>query len=137
MINREPVSMESAFRQAYKRDALLAQGGCCRYCYEPLNLGLATVEHIIPVSKGGTGTKENIGVSCWSCNNLKGKIPEDEFVNLLDNPPKAHKIRQLRWQLTSANRRIWRATHGACRSILQMVDLTYPTKIEEGTICRT
>lgn len=33
---------------------------------------LTTLDHIIPVSKGGTNKQENIVISCKECNNKKG-----------------------------------------------------------------
>ena len=37
--------------------------------YEP-NL-LLEIDHIIPVSKGGTTTEENLQTLCWKCNRAK------------------------------------------------------------------
>jgi 5-methylcytosine-specific restriction endonuclease McrA len=32
----------------------------------------ATIDHIIPVSKGGNHTFENVRIACWRCNSIKG-----------------------------------------------------------------
>lgn len=44
----------------------------CQYCGVKLPQGHATVDHIIPRSKGGALTWENAATSCRDCNNLKG-----------------------------------------------------------------
>ena len=44
----------------------------CAYCGKDLSNLLAQRDHIIPVSKGGGNTKENIVPSCRSCNSKKG-----------------------------------------------------------------
>ena len=58
-----------------------------------------TVDHIIPLAKGGTHTWDNVQLAHWSCNSdksdslvtrapkiikgVRGTVPSDEFVNLL------------------------------------------------------
>jgi len=44
----------------------------CVYCGENKPL---TMDHIIPLSKGGTLTKNNIVPACVSCNSIKGNRP--------------------------------------------------------------
>ncbi len=44
----------------------------CQYCSVKLAQGNATVDHVIPRSKGGDLTWENAVTSCKECNNLKG-----------------------------------------------------------------
>jgi 5-methylcytosine-specific restriction endonuclease McrA len=46
------------------------QGGRCWWCSEPLGDD-ATVDHVVPVSRGGQNTPENIVMSCISCNSRK------------------------------------------------------------------
>lgn len=44
----------------------------CAYCLKKLSKHSATVDHIIPVAKGGKNSWKNTICSCTSCNNLKG-----------------------------------------------------------------
>jgi 5-methylcytosine-specific restriction endonuclease McrA len=32
----------------------------------------ATIDHIIPLSKGGAHTFDNVRIACWRCNLVKG-----------------------------------------------------------------
>lgn len=44
----------------------------------PMDLG--TVDHHDPLALGGTDHPENWRMCCWECNNLKGKMPPEEFL---------------------------------------------------------
>jgi 5-methylcytosine-specific restriction endonuclease McrA len=47
----------------------------CFVCQEPiLNFHEATIEHVIPKSKGGTSKRRNLSISHKQCNNLRGNI---------------------------------------------------------------
>jgi 5-methylcytosine-specific restriction endonuclease McrA len=45
--------------------------GICYYCEKSLPPNELTMDHIIPVSKGGQSLKNNIVTSCKECNNKK------------------------------------------------------------------
>lgn len=47
--------------------------GCCEYCLAQSEFSCDTfsIEHIIPIIKGGTDELENLALSCQSCNNHK------------------------------------------------------------------
>lgn len=67
-----------------------AHGRRCVYCgvvvqYTRLRKGKrqpsnkATVDHVIPRSKGGTWARENLVLACLKCNNEKADMDRDEF----------------------------------------------------------
>lgn len=66
-------------------------GDICFYCKRqtyPPNLGLkpkATIDHYIPLSKGGSRDKENIRISCRSCNFIKSDDTAEEFLKELND----------------------------------------------------
>jgi hypothetical protein len=47
--------------------------GCCEYCWSQARFATQSfsVEHIVPRSKGGTTSLENLALSCQGCNNHK------------------------------------------------------------------
>ncbi|MEI6447181.1 MAG: HNH endonuclease [Actinomycetes bacterium] len=63
-----------AHRRKITRRAVFARDGwSCQYCGDPSNL---TVDHVIPRSKGGLSSWENVVTSCAPCNRRKAdKLP--------------------------------------------------------------
>jgi len=53
----------------------------CIYCEKPIQFGKDTLEHKIPLSRGGTNLYENLAVACFRCNaQKKSKTPEEYFI---------------------------------------------------------
>ncbi len=53
----------------------------CKYCGSPSN----TVDHIIPISAGGSHTWANIQLICDACNTAKHDMPEQKFLAWIDS----------------------------------------------------
>jgi CRISPR/Cas system Type II protein with McrA/HNH and RuvC-like nuclease domain len=53
----------------------------CYFCGEYGN----TLEHLLPVSKGGKNTEDNCVCACATCNQEKGNMTESEYWNHLTN----------------------------------------------------
>ena len=51
-------------------------GQLCEYCHtsEQWQYVLFTVDHIIPVTKGGTDDEENLALACFHCNRRKSDL---------------------------------------------------------------
>ncbi len=47
----------------------------CKYCAKQLTRFSATLDHIQPVSKGGTNTMDNLVTACLHCNSSRGSRP--------------------------------------------------------------
>jgi 5-methylcytosine-specific restriction endonuclease McrA len=78
--------VELSRKNLHKRD-----GHKCQYCGKK-NVEL-TVDHIIPKSRGGGDTWENLVSACVSCNNKKGcRTPEEASMTLLSKPSRPHHI---------------------------------------------
>ncbi len=83
----------------FTRSNLLARDDYrCQYCDRRLALGELTYDHVIPVSRGGSKSWDNIVTSCIACNRRKGgHTPEEAGLRLLRNPKAPpgfpHKIR--------------------------------------------
>lgn len=45
--------------------------GVCGYCGQPTPAGELTMDHIVPLSRGGKSTKGNVVAVCKECNNAK------------------------------------------------------------------
>lgn len=57
-------------------------GNVCFYCQKPKPL---TVDHNIPLSRGGTDNIENILPACRSCNSKKNAMTTEEFLAKMKN----------------------------------------------------
>lgn len=44
----------------------------CYWCCEPLTLDTSTIDHVIPLTRGGTYARNNLKLSCLKCNNVRG-----------------------------------------------------------------
>ena len=58
-------------------------GYYCVYCDEDLTDSEIHLDHVIPESRGGTTTYDNLQVTCRKCNTSKGILTEEEFVRRL------------------------------------------------------
>lgn len=55
------------------------QGGLCAYCEVPLD-GTYHVDHMIPLSRGGSNGWENLAVVCVLCNLMKHAKTSEEYM---------------------------------------------------------
>ena len=61
------------------------QKGVCHYCSGKFPPSELTMDHIVPLSRGGRSTKGNIVPCCKACNNgKKYTMPVDEILAELD-----------------------------------------------------
>lgn len=68
-----------ALRQTDWWRAKLA-AGVCHYCGEKVGAGELTLDHVIPLSRGGRTTKGNCVASCKKCNNEKKSFTPAELI---------------------------------------------------------
>lgn len=59
------------------------QAGLCCYCEVPMGARW-TVDHMIPLSRGGSNNWDNIGLCCGSCNRRKNARTAEEYMLTLD-----------------------------------------------------
>ena len=57
-----------------------AQSPVCSYCAIELSSDQIQLDHVIPLSRGGSHTIDNFAISCKSCNCSKGNKTLDEFI---------------------------------------------------------
>lgn len=59
----------------------------CQYCSCKLEYDTATVDHVLPRSKGGRHEWQNVVTSCLKCNHKKGdRTPKEASMPLSKNP---------------------------------------------------
>jgi 5-methylcytosine-specific restriction endonuclease McrA len=76
---------------------LMRDDYCCQYCNKKFPHSDLTLDHIIPKSRGGQNTWENLVAACTKCNQKKGSKTLFESGLTLKRKPTAprHKISQL------------------------------------------
>lgn len=84
------VRLKAYARVPYKRvmlsrkNILKRDRNTCQYCGSRENL---TIDHVLPKSRGGRDTWENLVAACVSCNNAKGdNTPEEVGMELAREP---------------------------------------------------
>ena len=55
----------------YEENILLFGELTCVYCMEKIQFGKDSIDHVIPISKGGRNDKENLVIACRRCNSSK------------------------------------------------------------------
>lgn len=72
-----------------RQNIFLRDNHTCQYCYKKLSEKKLTIDHVIPLSKGGRHEWVNVVTACSRCNNVKGdKSPEKVGLKLLTRPEK-------------------------------------------------
>ncbi|NQZ14642.1 MAG: HNH endonuclease [Alphaproteobacteria bacterium] len=70
-----PLSQSPAFTRF---NLFLRDGWTCQYCTKPFKTNQLTFDHVIPRSRGGKTSWDNIVASCKPCNTRKGaKMPHE------------------------------------------------------------
>ena len=58
--------------------------GLCHYCQKKVAYKNITMDHLVPIARGGRSTKDNLVPSCKKCNNLKKSMMPLEWEDYLD-----------------------------------------------------
>jgi 5-methylcytosine-specific restriction endonuclease McrA len=74
-------------RAVSRRGVLLRDRYTCQYCGRVLDARRLTLDHVIPRSRGGAGTWENLVACCHPCNNRKAdRTPAEAGMQLARRP---------------------------------------------------
>src|SRR5947209_17969901 len=83
--------------------------GYCEYCRSPESFSswFFSVDHIVPISKGGTSDLNNLALCCLGCNNTKynridGEDPLTGVLVTLFNPRSQRWAEHFRWSEDSS-----------------------------------
>jgi 5-methylcytosine-specific restriction endonuclease McrA len=80
-------------RALSRKNILLRDRNCCQYCSVVLTAGELTLDHVIPRSRGGLSTWENLVACCPSCNRRKGNQMLHELTDMkLQREPKPFSL---------------------------------------------
>ncbi|HOJ59329.1 MAG TPA: HNH endonuclease [bacterium] len=93
-----------------RKNIMLRDAYSCQYCGEQLPSDELTLDHVIPLSRGGKDTWNNVVTACKRCNHKKGNNFIEEIGMTLVSPPRKptlptflHLVR-----LMGEKREVWR-----------------------------
>lgn len=91
-------------RNIYARDE-----GRCQYCGARFATPELTLDHVVPRSRGGASTWENLVCCCVRCNMRKGgRVPEEAGMKLVRRPYKPKRSPLIRVTIRDRRYRSWR-----------------------------
>lgn len=70
-----------------KRVLFNRDGWSCQYCGVSLNYHSMSIDHVLPISRGGKTSWKNCVASCVSCNSKKGNKTPEEARMVLNKTP--------------------------------------------------
>ncbi|MBY0488404.1 MAG: HNH endonuclease [Gemmatimonadaceae bacterium] len=73
------VMLHVAMKRALRKGALRDCSQRCVYCATPLDQHTATLDHVVPLARGGAHDPGNVVAACGPCNRLKGDLLPFEF----------------------------------------------------------
>jgi 5-methylcytosine-specific restriction endonuclease McrA len=85
-------------RALSRKNILLRDRNTCQFCKRILPASELTLDHVVPRSRGGRSSWENLVACCYQCNNTKGdRTPEEAGLALARRPRPftLHTSRQL------------------------------------------
>ncbi len=85
-------------RALSRKNILLRDRNTCQFCGRPFPSSELTLDHVVPRSRGGRSSWENLVACCYQCNNNKGdRTPEEAGLKLQRRPRPftLHTSRQL------------------------------------------
>jgi len=85
-------------RALSRKNILLRDHNTCQFCGHPFPASDLTLDHVVPRSRGGHSSWENLVACCYQCNNRKGdRTPEEAGLELVRRPRPftLHTSRQL------------------------------------------
>ncbi len=79
-------------RALSRKNILMRDRYTCQYCGRTLPAAELTLDHVIPRSRNGETSWENLVACCHACNNRKGnRTPEEAGMRLL-HPPRPYTL---------------------------------------------
>jgi len=102
-----------------RRNIFVRDRNTCQYCGKAFPTSELNLDHVIPRSRGGITTWNNIVCSCISCNKRKGgNLPEQARMRLIRRPKRPQWAHQFAFSPRSSIHREW-------LPFLSIVDFTY------------
>ncbi len=81
------IKVDCRHRRPTKKLLWIRDNGACQYCFKKISCSKATIDHVLPKSRGGQHTWDNLVIACTKCNSKKGNsLPKECNMPLKKNP---------------------------------------------------
>lgn len=92
-----------------RRNVFARDGNVCQYCGTQFPLSELSLDHVVPRSRGGGTTWENIVCSCVACNVRKGgRTPQEARMQLIRHPVRPKRSPLLALKLGNPRYESWK-----------------------------
>jgi len=92
-----------------RRNIFARDNNQCQYCGKRYPTSELSLDHIVPRSRGGTSTWENVVCACVGCNVRKGgRTPKEAHMHLVRKPEKPKRSPMLNLKLTHRKYQSWK-----------------------------
>ena len=92
-----------------RRNIFARDNNQCQYCGKKFPTSELSLDHVMPRSKGGLSTWENIVCACVACNVKKGgRTPREASMALIRKPEKPKRSPLLNLKLTQSKYESWK-----------------------------
>ncbi|MFM8802351.1 MAG: HNH endonuclease [Planctomycetia bacterium] len=93
-----------------RRNVFARDGNQCQYCGKQFPTSELSLDHVVPRSRGGTTSWENIVCACVACNVRKGgRTPPEARMNLVRHPVKPKRSPLLSIKLGNPKYESWKS----------------------------
>jgi 5-methylcytosine-specific restriction endonuclease McrA len=79
-------------RALSRKNIMMRDRYTCQYCQKVLPAGELTLDHVVPRSRAGETSWENLVACCHHCNNRKGNRTPEEAGMKLQRPPRPYSL---------------------------------------------
>jgi len=92
-----------------RRNIFLRDEHCCQYCRQQFPRHQLSLDHVVPRSRGGEDSWENVVCACLTCNVRKGgRTPQEAGMTLSRPPLKPKRSPLISRQMTQRKYESWR-----------------------------
>jgi 5-methylcytosine-specific restriction endonuclease McrA len=92
-----------------RRNIFARDNNQCQYCGKKYPTSELSLDHVVPRSRGGRSTWENIVCACVGCNVKKGgRTPKEAHMSLIRKPEKPKRSPLLNLKLTHRKYQSWK-----------------------------
>ncbi len=93
-----------------RRNIFARDSNQCQYCGKKFPTSELSLDHVLPRSRGGLSTWENIVCACVSCNVRKGgQTPREAHMTLIRKPEKPKRSPLLNQKMTNTKYQSWKS----------------------------